>query len=137
MKRTRFTLAATLCFLTIAGIATAKDICVIDTQPGPAHWHFYKPKGLKPGSAIALNGVYAAGFINCPVTGTALLTTGGQVRLGVTVHCGAPIAGANLVFNATGTPDFTMTGSFDTDWDGVPDFPVNWVPEDCATAPAL
>jgi hypothetical protein len=71
------------------------------------------------------------------MSGSAVLTTKGQLRLGVTIMCATQPIGTNLMATLVGTPDFAMLGRYDGDLDSVPDAKVGFSlePENCATAP--
>lgn len=127
--------AALLGFLALPASALAADLCVIDSQVVPQHWRFYKFKNIKPGTAVPLTGVYAIGVSDCPVSGTALVTTAGELRVAVTAYCAAPIGGLNLTFHGTGTPDFNVIGQTDTDSDGFSNGTLNWTREACTVVP--
>jgi hypothetical protein len=126
--------AAMVLVAVCTGTAVAKDICVMDNSG--SHWRFYDVEAPKPGRTIRLTGAYGIGISGCPMMGTAILTKAGELRVGLTVYCGAPVSSSNLLITLTGTPDFKLTGKYDGDLDAVADNGVIIVmPEDCATAP--
>ena len=121
-------------FLTAASYA--KDICVKD-QYG-IHYIFNRVRALRPGKAVALTGTYHPGDQSCPLTGSAVLTTGNQLRVALFVHCMAPIGSNNFTVAAVGTPDFNVAGDFDNNGDyeennGGTGYTLS--PLDCATVP--
>ena len=118
-----------------AAAASAKDICVQDDQ-GAVFWVFSKVKALKPGKVVALNGIYNPGGIGAPVTGTAFMTTGGAVHIGVFVHSMAPFSGLNITVNEVADATFTGTGNYENSGDSTADGPINWTNVDCSTVPA-
>ena len=120
--------------LALVGSAAARDICVVSN--GGVHWRFYNVQRLRPGKAVALTGIFDTVNVQCPVAGTAALTTGNQLRAAVAVYCQAPIAQSNFTLALTGTPDFDAAGQYDANGDNVSDGnPFTWTPEDCSTAP--
>ena len=122
-----------LCFG--AAASSAKDICVQD-DAGGVFWVFAKVKALKPGKVVALNGIYGPGGIGAPITGTAFMTTGGAVHIGVFVHSMAPFSGLNITVNETTDATFTGTGNYENSGDSTADGTITWTNVDCSTVPA-
>lgn len=134
-KRLWGTLALIVALVGGVSAASAKDICVQDNQ-GAVNWVFKKVKGLKPGKATALNGIYSPGTINAPVSGTAFMRSNGDVHIGVFVHSMAPFSGVNINVNEITDATFTGTGYYENSGDSTADGTINWTSVDCSTVPA-
>lgn len=127
------TSAAALAALLLAAPALAKDVCVALDSAG-SQVVFKKVKALKkPGTAIALNGLYVVEGNSAPVSGTAVVRSNGTVGFGFFVHGMEPIFAANAEFVLEGSDAIIASGQIDTDGDHTANLAVEMTPIDCGT----
>ena len=125
--------AALLGLLMLGTPALAKDVCV-ELDSAGSQVVFKKVKALKkPGTAIALNGLYVVMGNSAPVSGTAIVRSNGTVGFGFFVHGMAPIFAANAEFVLEGSDVFIASGQIDGDGDNLPDQAVEMTPIDCGS----
>lgn len=135
MKR----ILASLLLVAFASSAWAKDICVSDSATG--QHVFRKVKGLKPGGAIPLTGFTVFFGQLLPLTGTAVMSSTGSVRIGVMVHAMSGVDGQNGLYETVENADATFAGSgvwdngdHDTQTrDYMGDQALTWTSIDCST----
>jgi len=134
--RTACAVGFAVAVVALSSSAWATDICVSDTST-MGHIVFRKVKALKPGKAVTLNGigVNMPATESFPISGTAIMTTGGTVKIGVLYHSMAPgvTFGGGQIASLTTDATLAGTGNGDTDGDYLPDFAITWASVDCAT----
>lgn len=122
-----------------AGLASAKNLCLVDDQLFPSGYVLTKVKlPKKVGTSTLLSG-YVVGSLGTrsTLTGVAIMRSGGVVA--VTIRA-TPIDMSNTAVTATWQTTDPLLQSdavrFDTDNDGVQDdLTATFVTLDCATAP--
>ena len=93
---------------------------------------------LAPAKVIPLHGMYFSGARNpSPLSGSALMTSDGTVRIGMFVHSSATTSSTFVAndFTLSATTDATFAGTyqFDNDGDYRPNGTLAIEPVDCAT----
>lgn len=102
-----------------AAPAAKRDVCVVNPTGGGSYNTFVlrDVESLSPGRAVPLRGLFWTGALKvAPVHGSAVMTAGGSVRIGLFVHSTAASTNDFTVAGVTDA-DFVGTWSFDNDGD--------------------
>ncbi len=135
------TLTALLCLLAALSAVSAPpekksaDVCLVNFDfSSPMNTLVLHDVGpLAPARSIALHGLFFTRANRlAPVHGSATMTSGGGIRLGVFVHSTAD-ASNDFTVSGVAAADYSGTLNFDNDGDFKPNGTLEWTRVDCAT----
>ena len=129
---------AALLVIATSGAAFAKDVCVnVDSGGDIGSIKFKGVKKLKPGGAVALNGLWVQYLDVIPVSGTAIMRSDGKVEIGVQLFSLGSFGGTGVMSAAKVTAyDATLAGpgffdNQDDAGDSTPDGYITFASIDC------